>query len=70
MVMHTGFGNQWRGSIPTSSTIISRRGAEVARQPHKLEVVGSIPTVRTQVATKYATPKNNKSFLGEETGTR
>ena len=23
-----------------------------------------------QVATKYAIPKNNKSFLGEETGTQ
>ena len=36
--------------------VIWRDGAEVARRPHKPKVVGSNPTLRNQVATKYATP--------------
>ena len=49
--------------------VIWRRRAEVARRAHNPEVVGSIPTVRNQVATKYAMPKTNKTFSGEDART-
>ena len=50
--------------------VIWRRRAEVARRAHNPEVVGSIPTVRNQVATKYAMPKTKKTFSGEDARTQ
>ena len=44
--------------------VVWRRRAEVARRAHNPEVVGSIPTVRNQVATKYAHRQGDVKPLG------